>query len=207
MDQKNQEKELFGAWVQAGGTTLAAVGSTPLGNFSESQLISFNLWGNVLQATGNALMADSEAGFSMEKIGNQIQASGNVTVVAGFFLPVSNIAEQELYIKGNFIQALGGSTALSDTLKERPSVDGYYSLYGHLLQIVGNSMQGIGGIIDLRGGDGETIIVAGSWIQAAGSLIHALGYSKNYLDKSGSKAEKYLFPPQHYGYIHNTLQR
>ncbi|GAM14289.1 DUF6944 family repetitive protein [Mesobacillus selenatarsenatis] len=66
---ENERKELFGAWIQASGTTLAAIGSTPLKNFTEGQLTSFNLWGNELQALGNALIADSELYFTMEKIG------------------------------------------------------------------------------------------------------------------------------------------
>lgn len=182
---ENERKELFGAWIQASGTTLAAIGSTPLNNFTESQLASFNLWGNELQALGNALVADSELLITMEKIGNQIQAAGNITVIAGIILPVEDITGQELDIRGNLMQALGGSAALTDTLAEKRSAEFLYNIYGNLLQIIGNSMQAIAGIIELRGREGDTINIAGSWIQAAGSLIQALGSTRDYLDETG----------------------
>lgn len=185
----NEQKELFGAWVQAFGTTLAAVGSTPLTQFSESQLSSFNLWGNVLQGTGNALMADSEEEYTLNKIGNQIQALGNVTVVAGIVLDLDKITAQNLDIKGNLMQALGGSAALSELIGEEPSNEVFYAFYGNILQIIGNSMQAIGGILDLKGRNGDNINFAGSWIQAAGSVIQAIGISKQQLDETETKEE------------------
>lgn len=182
---ENEQKELFGAWVQATGTILAAIGSTPLKNFTENELTSFNLWGNELQALGNALIADSEAYFTMEKIGNVIQSAGNITVVAGILLPVNDRTEKELDIKGNLMQALGGSAVLKDTLAEEPTAESLYHLYGNLLQIIGNSMQAIAGLIELLGREGENINTAGSWIQAAGSIIEAVGSTKDYLDETG----------------------
>jgi hypothetical protein len=190
---EKEQKELFGAWVQAGGTILAAVGSTPFKNFTESQLTSFNLWGNVLQATGNSLMADSEENYTLNQIGNQIQALGNVTVVAGIVLDLDEVTAQNLDIKGNLMQAAGGSAALSETLREPPAAEIFYAFYGNILQIIGNSMQAIAGIIELNGGEGEKINTAGSWIQAAGSIVQAIGISKQTLDETGYKAEKFLF--------------
>lgn len=182
---ENEKKEVFGAWVQATGTTLAAIGSTPLKGFTESHLESLNLWGNELQALGNALIADSEPYCTMEKIGNMIQSAGNITVVAGILLPVEPISELKLDIKGNLMQALGGSAVLKDTLAEEPSIESLYHLYGNLLQIIGNSMQALAGTIELRGWEGENINTAGSWIQAAGSIIQAVGSLKDYLDETG----------------------
>lgn len=182
---ENERKELFGAWIQASGTTLAAIGSTPFKNLTEGQLTSFNLWGNELQALGNALIADSERYFTMEKIGNMIQSAGNITVIAGILLPVDDETEQGLDIKGNLIQALGGSAVLKDTLANGHSLESLYHLYGNLLQIIGNSMQAISGIIELQGGVGENINTAGSWIQATGSIIEAVGSTIDYLDETG----------------------
>jgi hypothetical protein len=182
---ENEQKEVFGAWVQAAGTTLAAIGSTPLKGFTESHMESLNLWGNELQALGNALIADSEPHFTMEKFGNMLQSAGNLTVIAGILLPVDNETKQELDIKGNLMQALGGSAALKDTLTEEHSMESLYHLYGNLLQIIGNSMQAISGIIELRGGEGENINTAGSWIQATGSIIEAVGSTIDFLDETG----------------------
>ena len=183
---ENETKELYGEWVQATGTTLAAIGSTPLKSFTESQLLNFILWGNELQALGNSLIADSEPNFTLDKIGNQIQATGNVTVIAGLILPVDEGTTLKLDIKGNLLQALGGSTSLSVFLDEESSFDKIYILYGILLQVIGNSMQAIGGIIDLGGGEGGKIITIGSWIQAIGSIIQAVGVTNDYVDKYGS---------------------
>ena len=182
---ENEHKELFGTWVQATGTTLAAIGSTPLKIFTEDELTSFNLWGNELQTLGNALIADSEHYFTMEKIGNMIQSTGNITVIAGILLPVENETEQELDIKGNLMQALGGSAVLKDILADRHSVESLYHLYGSLLQIIGNSMQAISGIIELQGREAKNINTAGSWIQATGSIIEAVGSTIDYLDETG----------------------
>jgi hypothetical protein len=196
---EKEQKELSGAWVQAAGTTLAAIGSTPLKGFTESQLENLNLWGNELQALGNALIADSEPHFTMEKFGNILQSAGNITVMAGIILPVDDGTEQELDIKGNLMQALGGSAALKDILAEERSMDSLINLYGTLLQIIGNSMQAIAGIIEHRRQEGENINIAGSWIQAAGSIIQAAGITKEYLDKIGQKAEIFLFPTKQRG--------
>ena len=182
---KNENKELFGEWVQAAGTTLAAIGSTPLRSFTESQLINFIVWGNELQALGNSLIADSEPNFTVDKIGNQIQAVGNVTTLSGFILPVDEKTTLNLDIKGNLLQALGSSVSLSVILVEESSIDLLYALYGVLLQVIGNSLQAIGGIIDLRGGEGGKIITTGSWIQAIGSIIQAVGVTNEYMDKYG----------------------
>lgn len=182
---ENEQKELFGAWIQATGTTLAAIGSTPLKIFTENELTSLNLWGNELQALGNALIADSEHYFTMEKIGNIIQSAGNLTVIAGIVLALDHETELKLDIKGNLTQALGGSAVLKDNLAMEHSAESLYHLYGNLLQIIGNSMQAISGIIELKGGEGKKINTAGSWIQATGSIIEAVGSTIDYMDETG----------------------
>lgn len=85
----NELKATFGSWVQAIGTTLSAIGATPSKNISDTLLGDLNLWGNVLQATGNSLVADSEKNFTLEKIGNEIQAIGNSTVIVGILINFS----------------------------------------------------------------------------------------------------------------------
>lgn len=175
----NNSKLLYGSWIQAAGTTISAVGSTPFTIFTDEQLNSFNLWGNVLQGTGNSLVADSEKTFTLGKIGNEIEAIGNLTIVAGILLDFNEITKQELDIKGNLLQAAGGSTALADALGEESSTEHIYNIYGNSLQVIGNSMQAIAGIVELTGSDGQKINTAGSWIQAIGSIIQAIGQSKD----------------------------
>ncbi|MCA1061229.1 hypothetical protein LCL96_20120 [Rossellomorea aquimaris] len=178
----NEQKATFGAWVAAIGTVLAAIGSTPIKSIPENTLRSFNLVGNEMQATGNALEADAIEEFLLTKAGNEIQAIGNVTVIAGIVIDFNDIIKQELNIKGNLLQALGGSAALYDSFNEEHSMEVLYSIYGNLLQIIGNSLQAISGILEINDRDSGNINVVGSWIQAIGSIISALVQTKESSD-------------------------
>lgn len=174
----NKEKAVFGAWIQAIGTVTAAVGSTPSKVLTDQQLENLNLWGNVLQGTGNAILADTEETFTLNKIGNMIQAIGNSTVVTGIIIDFSESTKSLLDIQGNLLQATGGGTALADAFGEERSIEQLYSIYGNLLQVIGNSMQAIAGGMELRNEDPGNLNVAGSWIQAIGSIISAIGVTK-----------------------------
>ncbi|GGB40395.1 hypothetical protein GCM10011409_17430 [Lentibacillus populi] len=96
-------KVLYGTWIQAIGTTVSAVANTPSLVNDQDLLAHLDLWGNVLQATGNALVADSEQYPSLDKLGNQIQSIGNLTNIVGFLVTVSEEIQAELNIKGNWI--------------------------------------------------------------------------------------------------------
>jgi hypothetical protein len=174
----NKEKAVFGAWIQAIGTVTAAVGSTPSKVLTDQQLENLNLWGNVLQGTGNAILADTEDTFTLNKIGNMIQSIGNSTVVTGIIIDFSERTQTLLEVQGNLLQATGGGTALADAFGEERSIEQLYSIYGNLLQVIGNSMQAIAGGMELRNEDPGNLNVAGSWIQAIGSIISAIGETK-----------------------------
>ncbi|MCA1065059.1 hypothetical protein QTG56_08945 [Rossellomorea sp. AcN35-11] len=174
----NEEKATFGAWVSAIGTVLAAIGSTPIKSIPEDILESFSLIGNELQAVGSALGADAIDEFTLTKVGNQIQAIGNVTVISGILINFNDITKQELNIKGNLLQSLGGGAALADSFNEERTLEELYSIYGNLLQVIGNALQAIAGILELKGRDSGNIDVVGSWIQAVGSIISALVQTK-----------------------------
>ncbi|MBY7141951.1 hypothetical protein KFZ56_02380 [Virgibacillus sp. NKC19-3] len=183
----NRSKELVGAWIQAVGTTMSAVASTPM--TAENQNISpqfyedfsnhLDLWGNVLQSTGNALIADSEEGYSLSKVGNKVESTGNLVNVVGFLANVSEQLEIELNIKGELIQAVGGSLSLADTLNEELTEDTFYDIYGSLLQIIGNAMQNIAGIKELNASDSERIDAVGGWSQAIGSILSLIATIKS----------------------------
>ncbi|BCB05556.1 DUF6944 family repetitive protein [Bacillus sp. KH172YL63] len=170
----NKQKATFGAWVAAIGTVLAAIGSTPIKRIPEDTLEAFSLIGNEMQGTGNALQADAIDGFSLTKAGNQIQAIGNSTVIAGLLIDFNVIVKQELNIKGNLMQALGGGAALGESFSKEHTTEELFSIYGNLLQIIGNSLQAISGILELNGKDSGKLDVVGSWIQAIGAIISAL---------------------------------
>jgi hypothetical protein len=197
---ENELKELFGAWIQAIGTVMAAVGSTP--SLDSDIQESLNLWGNALQGTGNALIADAEEGFSLGKLGNEVQAIGNTIVIAGILLHVKEETKQKLDINGNFLQAVGGGIALPDDLLDDPSTIRTLNIAGNVLQIIGNSMQAYGGIEELKSkrGNGDkfkgyeesnksqdishsdSLAINGSWIQAVGSMISAIAQAKETLN-------------------------
>src|SRR5690625_1919476 len=157
--------------MQAIGTIISAIGNTPTIVRTEDSSRNLDLWGNVLQGTGNALIADSVEEITLDKIGNKIQTTGNMLIVFAFLRPVSEQVETELNIKGNMIQATGGSLSFVDALNEEMTVITLYDIYGNLLQIIGNSMQSIGGRKSLKENDGETINTIGSWVQAIGSVL------------------------------------
>ncbi|MGD7044389.1 DUF6944 family repetitive protein [Jeotgalibacillus proteolyticus] len=183
----NQFKEVFGAAIAAVGTIISAVGSTPSLPLPENKKDAYNLWGNVLQASGNALEADGQEGPSLEKTGNELQAVGNVTVIAGLVQVSDEINNARLVNTGNWIQALGGLVSLADEVSDGSAPGQAEAIIGNLLQAIGNSMQAISGIYELKkSGDQpmsesiyyEQMGVYGSWIQAVGSVLSLLGQIK-----------------------------
>ncbi|MCU5682783.1 hypothetical protein OCF64_13030 [Bacillus wiedmannii] len=147
---ENQFKEIFGAWVAAIGTITSAIGSTPFDFISSSVRKDLNVYGNVLQAVGNALEADGQGEVSLEKIGNEIQSIGNVAVISGLIIDFKEETQIKLVIAGNWTQALGGLTALADEFEDTSDKDESLNIIGNLLQSIGNSLQAIGGIEELK---------------------------------------------------------
>ncbi|MGE7905286.1 DUF6944 family repetitive protein [Peribacillus sp. NPDC094092] len=146
----NQFKETFGSWIQAIGTVISAIAGTPSDILDEEFRTNLDLIGNELQATGNALLADAEETWSLDKLGNQLQAIGNSTVILGLVIEFDEVTKQELIIKGNLIQALGGGTALAGAYENPDEPEQAFNATGNLLQAIGNSMQAIGGIEELK---------------------------------------------------------
>ncbi|MES9701140.1 hypothetical protein ABWK42_28930 [Bacillus sp. JJ927] len=147
---ENQLKEIFGALVAAIGTITSAIGSTPFHFISGNVRKDLNVYGNVLQAVGNALEADGQGEISLEKIGNEIQSLGNVTVISGLVIDFKEETQIKLVIAGNWTQALGGLTALADEFNDTSDNEESLNIIGNLLQSIGNSLQAIGGIYELK---------------------------------------------------------
>src|SRR5699024_9211401 len=135
--------------------------------------------GNVLQALGSGLSADGQGSFSLEKLGDELQAVGNSTVVAGMLMygKTATITEQKLSITGTWMQALGSFVGRGDEFFDSTTDGRIENIIGNLLQGIGNSLQAIGGIQDLHDGHSEQsqIGVVGSWIQSVGSVISLIG--------------------------------
>ncbi|MBM7622413.1 hypothetical protein JOC95_004330 [Bacillus tianshenii] len=190
MEQK--QKLLIGSWIQALGTVIAAISSTPSIPKMDEYSKSLDFIGNTLQATGNALEADGEEPQSYGRIGNQIQAIGNLTVISGLYLNEENLSipSEKFFISGNLFQALGGVVSLGS---EFGGGYNFYAVNGNLLSATGNSLQALGGAKKKAGEiNSEAIITIGSWIQAIGSILIAIGISKEQEGK-----EKYGMPPSY----------
>src|SRR5690625_2315981 len=148
----NNLKALFGSWDSAIGTILSAIASTPSSRLNETMQTNLDLLGNVMQATGSALVADSEKNITLNKLGNQLQAIGNSTVISGILIQFNEETKEELTIKGNLLQSVGSSMSLPDLLNTNEiSMNTLYNIYGALLQSIGNALQGLSGIIQLKG--------------------------------------------------------
>ncbi|MBD1382019.1 DUF6944 family repetitive protein [Metabacillus arenae] len=185
-----QFKEILGSEIAAVGTIMSAIGNTPSISIPSDLQNSLDLWGNVLQAAGNALQADGQEEISLEKIGNEVQSIGNITVIAGTVIDFEKESQQKLVISGNLLQALGGLVSMADEIGDDDSSAGRsYSIIGNLLQSIGNSMQAIGGGYELKENysryidryqdkNGQVLITNGSWIQAIGSVLSVIGQIK-----------------------------
>jgi hypothetical protein len=198
---ENQLKELFGAWIQAIGTVTAAVGSTP--SLNEDLQNSLHLWGNALQGTGNALIADAQEGFSLGKLGDEVESIGNTIVIAGLLLNYNEEIKLKLEINGNMLQMVGGGIALAEDLADEPSTIRTLYIAGNVLQIIGNALQVKVGIEELKSNaekeerfkgykenneykeitHSQSQAINGSWIQVVGSVISAIAQTKESLEE------------------------
>lgn len=156
-----------GGWIEAIGTIVAAIGNTPSTIFSKTMLKDFRLIGNVLQASGSALTADNEELF-LDIVGDQLQAIGNVTVVAGL-LDKNQQSSQRLSTQGNLLQILGSGFSINTQLNLSfiQTIDNI----GNIIQAIGNTIQVFA---NTNTAEGVTMNATGSWIQAIGTVITAL---------------------------------
>lgn len=175
----NDLVKLFSVWDETLGTILAAIGSTPSLKLTKAQEANLSLIGNVMQGTGSALSANiGEQPLNIQ--GDKIQAIGNSLIVTENLLPFDEVTKTKLGAIGEFLQALGASLAIfylynSDDNKNIPE------LYSTLLQTIGNSMQGLAGILKLKNKEWENVQFVGSWIQASGAIILAIAETNDFL--------------------------
>lgn len=145
----NASTGIFGATIVAIGTISAAIGASPL-NFIKSNLReNLTLYGNVLQAGGNALQAEGQ-GDILRKVGKELQAIGNTVVITGLVIYSKGETAQKLFIAGNWIQALGGFINVGHGLELNPFPGHVENIIGNILQATGNSLQAIGGTYELE---------------------------------------------------------
>ncbi len=158
---------IAGNWIVVVGTIITAIASTPSKIFTEQTLTNFNLIGNVLEAGGTAIAAKGEEGL-LNIVGDQIQAIGNIAVIAG----ILNNNEQSgelLQKQGDLLQIVGmgmtiqtsGQLTLLETIENT----------GNIIQLIGNVIQ-VFANTDTE--EGTVMNAIGGWIQAIGAVITAL---------------------------------
>lgn len=217
---ENQLKEIVGSWIVMIGTITYAIGSTPSSFLREETLEDLVIIGNVLQAMGNVLEAEGQGDFTLETLGNELQATGNATVITGLLLPLDEEDEQKTVIAGTWIQVLGGLVALSDEFHDATDADDSYNISGNLLQSIGNSLQAKSLMATLLKGQSEKntendkneteseqqnndsidpVFLTGVWIQAVGSVIALIGQIKEETEELRRK-QGYVYPGSRIGY-------
>lgn len=217
---ENQLKEIVGSWIVMIGTITYAIGSTPSSFLREETLEDLVIIGNVLQAMGNVLEAEGQGDFTLETLGNELQATGNATVITGLLLPLDEEDEQKTVIAGTWIQVLGGLVALSDEFYDATDADDSYNISGNLLQSIGNSLQAKSLMATLLKGQSEKntendkneteseqqnndsidpVFLTGVWIQAVGSVIALIGQIKEETEELRRK-QGYVYPGSRIGY-------
>jgi len=155
-------KSLLGYWLDAIGQTMSAIANTPLVIKEKALSSQLDLWGNVLQGTGTALISEGEEEFSLERVGNQLESLGNVVTIASFLSPFSDEVKMKLDKQGDIIETLGVSIALPDELQEEITLELFFDIYGHFLQV-----------IEIKEVDEDFIDMIAEWSQAIAS-IHSL---------------------------------
>lgn len=175
----NISKEIIGSCVQALGTIISAIGSTPSITLNNKERKALDLWGNVLQAVGNGLEAEGGAQDQLSNgiLGNEIQSIGNVVETASIIF--EDVTVTNLASVGDWLQALGGLVNAAEDFDNEAMAGQVYNMVGNLTQAIGNSMQALSEIQPLQGdGDfnnSQILNSIGSWIQAVGAVPSMLG--------------------------------
>ena len=184
-----------GAWIQALGAAVASIGDTIVaikekGTVEEEIGGELYVIGNAIEATGNALQAvgrESLPENAPEKnlgiLGSWLQSVGNITNVVGGSQALSLDEEEglNLDILGDVIQTIGaGFEAKGSSLSQSPFAKAITK--GQTIQTYALTIETIGlfYIKTKRVRLGEQILAVGSYAQTAGSLLEAIGYTKEF---------------------------
>ena len=158
---------IAGNWIEAIGTLITAIGSTPSTMFSQQTLTDFNIIGNILEAGGTAIAAESEDAL-LDQVGDQLQAIGNLTVVAGI-MGKNEQASQLLQMQGNLLQVVGLGVTINTQGKQ--TLLQTINNTGNIIQLIGTVIQVFA---DPDTQEGVELNAIGAWIQVVGAVITAL---------------------------------
>ena len=166
-NEPTSRKALIGNWIVAIGTVISAIGGTPSTIFTRQTRNDFRLIGPTLEAVGIALVAEAEDTL-LYTLGDQIQAVGNLNVIAGVLSRNEQI-EALLEKQGDSAQLVG----LGLVIKTAGPLTLLETLYntGLLIQLIGTAIE----VYAVRGMIvNEDIKALGAWIKAGGAILTAL---------------------------------
>lgn len=158
---------IAGNWIEAIGTVITAIGSTPSTIFTQQTLTDFNIIGNILEAGGTAIAAESEDSL-LNSVGDQLQAIGNLAVVAGI-LGNNEQSSQLLEMQGNLLQVVGIGVTINT--QGQQTLLQTISNTGNIIQLIGTVIQVFANTDTQEGIEMNAI---GAWIQVVGAVITAL---------------------------------
>ncbi|AWE07310.1 hypothetical protein DCE79_07945 [Lysinibacillus sp. 2017] len=158
---------IAGNWIEAIGTIITAIGSTPSTIFTQQTLTDFNIIGNILEAGGTAIAAESEDSL-LNSVGDQLQAIGNLAVVAGI-LGNNEQSSQLLEMQGNLLQVVGIGVTINT--QGQQTLLQTISNTGNIIQLIGTVIQVFANTDTQEGIEMNAI---GAWIQVVGAVITAL---------------------------------
>ena len=163
----SNRKAIIGNWIVAIGTVVSAIGGTPSTIFTQQTRNDFRLIGPTLEAVGIALVAETEDTV-LYTVGDQIQAIGNLNVIAGVLSRNEQI-ESLLEKQGDSAQLVG----LGLVIKTAGPLTLLETLYntGLIIQLIGTAIE----VYAIRGTVvAEDIKALGAWIKAGGAILTAL---------------------------------
>lgn len=124
----------------------------------------------MLQGTGTALVADAMEEESLEKVGIQLQALGNIIAVAGLLTPLPDEVREEIADKGDIIETLGVVIAAPAEIEEGFSLAVFFELFGQILQV-----------IEIKGVDEALQTMISEWSQTFASILALIDVSQEEL--------------------------
>lgn len=165
-------------WTEAFGTTLSAIGSTPISFLSSNTLANIDIIGDAIQIGSTAIQLDAENKVTFNSIGNIVQVVGNTEELGAEVIFFNNQTEQNLFsTQGNAIQATGVALSLIFFLNQKHNIINIYNIYANILQIIGLSIQVLSANSSLSTNQSNTLNATGAWIQAIGTILAAIAQS------------------------------
>ncbi|MEK4522013.1 hypothetical protein MKX96_10345 [Psychrobacillus sp. FSL W7-1493] len=156
-------------WIEAIGTVLSAIGSTPSHVLSDAMLNDLNVIGLALQAIGSSLIPQNQDYLFI--VGSQLEAIGNLVSLQAEFIENENVSSV-LGSQGDLIEAVGGALTIDFTGNQ--SIQNALNNLGDVIQVVGAAYQALSVRYPPNSLKNQEINTVGSWIQAVGAVLSAI---------------------------------